>query len=157
MKKETQIQKRNIWKIIAITGIAIFLIIILLATIKIIRFNSKFNNLSDVSEEQKEKALSMMKDISNNEGYSLDDYNVRVNDKIIEINFNGQKKHILRVDLESENSIKFYIIDINDWTVVQSSQIKYNSWMMNGQKRFSHSDKRGRWFHNGLWDLGAKD
>ena len=156
MEKRKTIKKGSVWKKVAITGIIVFSIIILLSAVRIIGFKSKFGPLLDVSEEQKEKALSLLKEVSNKEGYLLESYNIKIDDRIRGINVENQKKHVLRVDLESENEAISYLIDTDDWIVVQSSQIKYNGWMLGTTKRFSQHNKTGRWFHNRLIGEEAK-
>ncbi len=148
MKKEKNCcEKNKIWRIVAISGALIFLVIILFTAIRVTQFKSR-NSFQQVSEEQKEKALSLIKEMSVNEGYSLDDYNINIADKIMEMKVDNKKRHMLRVNLESENDIKTYVIDTDDWTIVQSSTIKYYSWMINLQKKFP--DHKERWLHNEL-------
>ncbi|MDP2908056.1 MAG: hypothetical protein Q8O03_09070 [Nanoarchaeota archaeon] len=155
MKERRTIRCGNVWKKVAICGLIVFSIIILLSAVRIIKFKSKFSPLLDVSEEQKEKALFLLEEISNKEGYLLENYDIKIDDRIRGINVENKKKHVLRVDLESENEAISYLIDTDDWIVVQSSQIKYNGWMLGTTKRFSQHKplpppKRGRWFHNEL-------
>lgn len=155
MEKRKMIKKRSVWKKVAITGIIVFSIIILLSAIRIIKFKSKFGPLLDVSEEQKEKALSLLKEVSGKEGYILEDYDTRIDDKIREIKIGNQKKHVLSINLESEDEAMSYLIDTDDWTIVQSSKTKYSGWMLDRFKRFSQHKplpppEMGRWFHNEL-------
>lgn len=155
MEKRKTVKKGSAWKKVAITGIIVFSIIILLSAIRIIGFKSKFGPLLDVSEEQKEKALSLLKEVSGKEGYILEDYDTRIGDKIREIKIGNQKRHVLSVSLESENEAISYLIDTDDWTIVQSSKTKYSGWMLDSSKRFSQykflpPPEMGRWFHNEL-------
>lgn len=154
MKKIKAVKKGTVWKKIAIGGIIVFSIIILLAAIKTIKFKSKFGSLSDASEEQKGKALALLEEVSSEEGYLLEDYDIKIADKIIEIKIKDQKKHVLRVSLERKNEDISYLIDTNEWIVVQSTQIKHGGWMTDSPKMFARHNKMGRWFHNKL--IGGK-
>lgn len=148
MKRQKNCYEKNkIWKIIAISGAVIFLMIIGLTAFKVARFGPR-GSFQQVSEEQKENALSIIKEMSVNEGYSLEDYNINVDNKIMEIKVDAQKRQILRVALTGENDIKNYVIDINNWNVVQSSQTKYYGWMINLQKSFP--ENKERWLHDEL-------
>ncbi len=151
MKKENCCEKNKIWRVVAISGALIFLVIILFTAIRVTQFKSR-DSFQQVSDEQKEKALSLIKEISINEGYSLENYNINVDNKIMEIKVDNQKRHILRVHLESENDVKTYVIDTDEWTIVQSSNIKYYSWMINLQKIFP--DNKERWLHNEMLKRG---
>lgn len=155
MAKGKAVKKGSVWKKVAIGGIIVFSIIILLVAVRVSRFKSEFGSFSKVSEEQKEKVLSLLEDASSKEGYVLKDYTIRIDDKIRGMNIENQKKHVLGVSLESENEAISYLIDTDDWTIVQSSKTKYSGWMLDSFKRFAQHKplpppKMGRWFHNEL-------
>jgi hypothetical protein len=143
-------KKWDIWKKLAIAGIGVFLIILLLTGIKVIRFKYY---LSDVSEEQNGIVLSLLKEISDNEDYSLEDYTISIHDKIREISIDNQKRHILMVNLKGENNVRSYIIDTDNWGILQSSQTKYDGWMAKRNGDFSSRTGKGRWFHNQFWGI----
>jgi len=144
MKKVKKFNKWNIWKKIAIGCLIIFLIIILLNAVRIIKFKSesksKFGSFVDLSQEQKDKTLSLLEKISIEEGYKLGDYDIKINPKIMEININNkEKKHILEVSLEKDTESRSYLIDTNTWSVLQSSKMNYSGWMATkDNQRFSH-------------------
>jgi hypothetical protein len=83
--------------------------------------------------------LSLLNKISVEENYKLNDYNIEINPKLREIDIERQKKHILEVTLEKENEFRSYLIDIDTWTILQSSQMKYSGWMaIENNQKFPH-------------------
>ena len=150
MAAEKSTRNWGVWKKLAIASIGIFLIILLLTGIKVIRFKY---SLSDVSEEQNEMLLSILEEISDNEGYALEDYAISIHDKIREIKIDNQKRHILIVNLKRENDARSYIIDTDNWGILQSSRTTYGGWMANRNEDLSFHTKKGKWFHNQFWGI----
>jgi hypothetical protein len=88
----------------------------------------------------------------------LENYTITVERRIGEISIDSQEYHVLMVRLEKENEIKSYLIDVDNWAVLQSSQIKYSG-LLTDKQRFlpceaglpPEEGEKGRWFHNALF------
>jgi hypothetical protein len=144
MKKN---KKTNVWKIVAISSIALFLIILLLPFIRMFAFRPHFNQMQDTSSSQEEKAIELIKETAA-EGFSVEDFNITVADKVTEIMVDKQKKQIVSVRLFKENESRSYLIDVDAWTVLQSTHTKSSIGMIGNYPQ----EREGRWFHNNFMD-----
>jgi uncharacterized membrane protein len=131
--KSTNVGKSiNVWKIIAIAVIVLFVATIVFGFVKLQRFK---HTLADPTVEQIESAEALATKDLEARGFDAEEYTIKVLPKVRGMREAGEDRNIIQVFAESNASRHSYLIDTDSNTILLHSQIEVYGWMAEMDKR----------------------
>ncbi|MBU2561736.1 MAG: hypothetical protein KKD17_05545 [Nanoarchaeota archaeon] len=125
-------KKRNVWKIVAIAMVVVFVLIVAGGIIKLHRFKASF---AAATEEQTSSAeAAVMQDLESR-GLNISEYTVRVSHKVIGMREGGDDRNIMQVFAEANSSRHSYLIDMDSGKIMLHSQTETYGWMADMDRR----------------------
>ena len=137
-KKSEKADKKNIWKIVALIFIGIFILIIAGGLIRSYYFRPHFIPLS---EQQIDSAKTAVYNDLAGKGINAPMESIKVANEVRPIRPDKEEKKIIEVSAEVDSIRHIYLIDANSNEILMHSQTEFFSWM-NDSKLFPSKGMR---------------
>jgi hypothetical protein len=138
-RKKLQNKNVNIWKIIAISAIVMFLVIILFGALKMQHFKKKYQILTD---KERENVLQLVEKTMLERGEEIGEYSILSRYKKREIRIENKVKNIMSIILSGENKSYSFVIDLDEMNIARQTESTYIGWMRDANRRFSHNNNK---------------
>ena len=137
MKIKKSEKKINVWKIVSIIFIGLFSLILIHGLIRVRDFRSSF---SEITQEQSDSAKSIITQELQKRGDNIDDYDVRVENRILKIDVEGAQRNMIQIFLYKDEKMYLYLIDMDSEELVLYTQAEFYGWMTDLLKNKSFMD-----------------
>lgn len=131
--KTTNVGKNiNIWKIIAIAVIVLFVATVAFGVVKLHRFKQ---TLADPTPEQIASAEALATQDLEARGFDPAEYTIKVTPKVRGMQEAGENRNIIQVFAEGNASRHSYLIDTDSNSILLHTQTEVYGWMADVDKR----------------------
>ena len=119
---EKETEKKNIWKIVSIVFIVLFVLVLISGLWRAYTFRPAFD-LANASQIEAAKNIAVS-DLASR-GENVASYQFKVSDKIREIPGDAENKKVLEVNVYNESVHNMYIIDVQSGAILMYSKTEF--------------------------------
>jgi len=122
---------RNVWKIVAIVFILLFVAALAAGYFRAHRFKSSFKATTpDIADFAKAVVATELKA----NGEDIANYEVHIGNKVRKVNREGVSTNIMHVSLQNDSTRQAYLVDLTNGEVVMHSKTEYYGWMSESKR-----------------------
>ncbi len=126
----------NFWKILSITFILIFLLIIIVGLARLYHFNSIFHKPAKEDSASINSIKSVVYDYMINDGKNTTMDNIHIFDRVKEFDVNYSKKKLIGVLITDGNNEDFILVDIDSKEIMMDSHTEFYGWLNDSKNKF---------------------
>jgi len=119
---ETVAKKTNVWKILSITFVVLFALVLLVGLWKAYHFRSSFKSATTA---QMDTAKTIAMNSLASKGENVSNYIAQISDNIRPINVGSERKSSIEVSLNNESVHNLYIIDVDSGNILMYNRMEF--------------------------------